>query len=57
MEEEDTAELDQAPQPFLCAVIWDKHERVIGDTELQHAGEKRMSVRNGVKFILRNPEC
>src|SRR5262249_37410597 len=57
MEQEDTAQLDQAPQPFLCAVIWDKHERVIGDTELQHACEERVSIGNSVEFILRNPKC
>ena len=50
------AELDQAPETVLGAVIGNQYKRVVRDTELEHLRQVRMSPRNGVEPFLWDAE-
>ena len=50
------AKLDQAPVAPLGTVIGHQDKCVVGDTELEHLRQVRISFRYGVELLLRYTE-
>ena len=56
VKQEYAAELDQAPQALLGAMIGCQYERIVGDAELENLRQARVVFRNGVELLLWDTE-